>query len=120
MSIEEIENRVNKTKNILHKCALEGQINIGLMISDIEYLLDLYQKEKEKNKENEIDLTTVYIDGVETEKSKWRDKIKAKIEELKNPESKFYKSLFRKDEHTWSATISRILQELLKEGEENV
>ena len=25
-SVEEIENRMNQTKNILHKCALEGQI----------------------------------------------------------------------------------------------
>ena len=39
-SLEEIENRMNQTKNILHKCVLEGQINIGLMISDIEYLLN--------------------------------------------------------------------------------
>lgn len=39
-SVEEIENRMNQTKNILHKCALEGQINIGLMLSDIEYLLN--------------------------------------------------------------------------------
>lgn len=39
-SVEEIENRINHTKNILHKCALEGKINIGLMISDIEYLLN--------------------------------------------------------------------------------
>lgn len=31
---------MNQTKNILHKCALEGQINIGLMLSDIEYLLN--------------------------------------------------------------------------------
>lgn len=38
-SVEEIENRMNQTKNILQKCALEGQINIELMISDIEYLL---------------------------------------------------------------------------------
>ena len=40
-SVEEIENRMNQTKNILHKCALEGQINIGLMLSDIEYLLKI-------------------------------------------------------------------------------
>lgn len=39
-SVEEIENRMNQTKNILHKCALEGQINIGLMLSDIEYLIN--------------------------------------------------------------------------------
>lgn len=48
-SIEEIENRMNQTKNILHKCSLEGQINISLMISDIEYLLNQIQNLVDEN-----------------------------------------------------------------------
>ena len=39
-------------------------------------LLDLYQKEKEKNKELENDLTTVYMNGFYDAKNKYKDKIK--------------------------------------------
>lgn len=39
-NLEEIENRVNQTKNIFHKCALEGKIDIGLMLRDFDYLIN--------------------------------------------------------------------------------
>lgn len=39
-NLEEIENRMNQTKNILHKCVLEGQIKIEL--KDIAKLQHLY------------------------------------------------------------------------------
>ena len=38
----------------------------------------------------EIDLTTVYISGFYDGEKKWKDKIKAKIEELKKYRDKFY------------------------------
>lgn len=39
-NLEEIENRMNQTKNILHKCALKGQINI-LDKRKIIYIVDI-------------------------------------------------------------------------------
>jgi hypothetical protein len=50
MNIEEIKDRVNKTKNAFHKLGIEGQVNINVMLNDIEFLLTAYEKEKEKNK----------------------------------------------------------------------
>lgn len=60
-SVEEIENRMNQTKNILHKCSLEGQINIGLMISDIDYLLNVIKHLENENEELRIQLNDNHI-----------------------------------------------------------
>lgn len=57
----------------------------------IQGLLDLYQAEKEKNKELEnADLTTVYMNGFYDGEKKWKDKIKAKIEELEKETKNTY------------------------------
>ena len=46
-------------------------------------LLDLYNKEKEKNKELEnADLTTVYMDGFYDGEKKWKYKIRDKIKAI--------------------------------------
>ena len=48
-------------------------------------VLDLYQKEKEKNKELEnADLTTVYMNGFYDGEKKWKDKIKKRAIEYEN------------------------------------
>lgn len=46
-------------------------------------LLDLYQKEKEKNKKLEdADLTTVYMNGFYDGEKKWKDKINGLLKEI--------------------------------------
>lgn len=87
-SLEEIENRINQTKNILHKCALEGQINMGLMLSDIEYLLNETKALKSENKELNKELNQRIKLKIENEKIVdnefiSKDKIKAKIHAFK-------------------------------------
>lgn len=48
----------------------------------IQGLLDLYEQEKEKNKELEnTDLNIVYMTGFYDGKNKWKDKIREKIKE---------------------------------------
>lgn len=50
---------------------------------ELKLILDLYQKEKQKNKELEnADLTTVYTTGFFDWEQKWKDKIREKIKEL--------------------------------------
>ena len=79
----------------------------------IQGLLDLYNKEKEKNKELEnTDLTTVYMDGFYDGEKKWKDKIREKLEQLKKDMTKREESLelfYRK------RFCFEILQELLEE-----
>ena len=57
----------------------------------IQGLLDLYNKEKEKNEKLERqmgkDLDIVYIKGIYDERDKWENKIKAKIEEVDKDEN---------------------------------
>ena len=49
---------------------------------ELKLILDLYQKEKQKNKELEnADLTTVYTTGFFDGEQKWKDKIREKIKE---------------------------------------
>ena len=51
----------------------------------IQGLLDLYQKEKQKNKELEnADLTTVYMNGFYDGEKKWKDKIKQRAIEYEH------------------------------------
>ena len=51
MSIEEIKDRVNLTKNAFDKLGIEGQVNINIMLNDIEFLLKEIEKLKaEKDK----------------------------------------------------------------------
>ena len=77
---------------------------------------------REKVKELEIDLTTVYMKGVEDGKDKYKQKIKDKIEELKD-------TLKHYDEYSKLNLLERvnidlidskieILEELLRESEE--
>lgn len=51
MNIEEIKDRVNKTKNAFHKLGIEGQVNINVMLNDIEFLLKEIEELKAKNEE---------------------------------------------------------------------
>lgn len=55
----------------------------------IKSLLDLYQKEKEKNKKLEnADLTNVYLSGFYDGEKKWKDKIREKIKEYQEQRRK--------------------------------
>jgi hypothetical protein len=95
----DIEEAIETLKNAF-KCNKKQFEEIGthILLQDdeqeaIETLLTAYEKEKEKNKElenknnklmEELDLTTVYISGVYDGEKKVEDKIKAKIEEVKD------------------------------------
>ena len=76
----------------------------------VQGLLDLYNKEKEKNKELEnADLTTVYMNGFYDGEKTWKDKIKDKIIFYKR-----YGKIKNSDEDVMSIEIE-VLQELLEE-----
>lgn len=94
MNIEEIKDRVNKTKNAFHKLGIEGQVNLNVMLNDIEFLL----KEIEDNKKY-IDLHYVpyeqYTSKLNELNKKWQDKIKAKIEEVQNMKAKAKDIVFK-------------------------
>lgn len=99
-NLEEIENRMNQTKNILHKCALKGQINIELMLSDIEYLLDyinnlVYENNslhKEINRRIKLKIENEKIvDNEFISKNKIREKIKRLDYCEDNTEQRYFK-----------------------------
>ena len=106
----------------------------------IEHLLQDYTRQKQINEEHqkinaelrkkvkelEIDLTTVYLKGVEDGKNKYEQKIKDKIEELNNQEQELQNSITEEEREEYSdANISfqlcdieirrEVLQELLQE-----
>ena len=82
-------------------------------VQAIETILDLYQQEKEKNKELEnADLTTVYMKGFYDAKNKYKDKIKTKIKELEKLRECFTNSTGM----TEISTSIDVLQELLEEN----
>lgn len=99
-SVEEIENRMNQTKNILHNCALEGQINIGLMLSDIEYLVNEIKNlvdennnlHEEINKRIKLKIENEkIIDNEFISKNKIREKIKSLDYARDNTEQRYFK-----------------------------
>lgn len=75
--------------------------------------LDRLQKENEKLKG--IDLTTVYIKGVYDEKDRWRNKIREKIEELKEMLKKTINGELQKYTAGEICLFLSCLEELLKE-----
>lgn len=111
MSEEEIIEYIEKIKQD-YSIRIIGENNVSGIISTenfnritaIQGLLDLYNKEKEKNKELEnADLSVVYMNGFYDGEKKWKDKIKVKIE---------YYKLIDNDVGV------RILENLLKNKEE--
>ena len=110
-SVEEVESRMNQTKNILHKCALEGQINIGLMLSDIEYLISVIKNleyennslHKEINRRIKLKIENEKIvDNEFISKNKIREKIKRLDYSRDNIEQRYFKK--------------EVLQELLNDN----
>ena len=82
--IEIVKNEITNTYAEGKAIALQG-------------LLDLYQKEKEKNKELEnADLTTVYLNGFYDGEKKWKDKIREKIEYYKKIDNAVGITIFSK------------------------
>lgn len=77
---------------------------------------DLY-KQKLDEIEN-ADLSIVYMDGFYDGEKKWKDKIKAKIEELKKRYTE--NSYFKYDKNEVTDICIQQLQELLKGGKLNV
>ena len=99
-NIEEIENRMNQTKNIIYKYGLEGQINIGLMISDIDYLLNEIKNlinenndlHKEINRRIKLKIENEKIvDNEFISKNKIREKIKSLDYGRDNTEQRYFK-----------------------------
>ena len=96
----------------------------------IENLLQDYERQKQRNEEHrkingelrekvkelEIDLTTVYMKGFEDGKDKYKQKIKDKIKEIKEDKESYYYDVFL-EERDIEKTIE-ILQKLLKESED--
>lgn len=97
--LEEIENRMNQTKNILYKNSLEGQINIGLMLSDIDYLLNEIKNLVDENEDLHEEINKRIKLKIENEKIVdnefiSKNKIREKIEE--------YEELVKDFEEYWS------------------
>lgn len=119
-SLEKIENRMNQTKNILHNCALEGQINIGLMISDIEYLLNEIKNLVDENNQLHEEINERIKLKIENEKIIDNEFIsKNKIRE----KMKYYQELYKQDNSPNNFLIDQdclsklsILQELLNDN----
>lgn len=68
-------------KNCHNKADCVDDCNYLLAIHTVLQELEKLQKENEKLKE--IDLTTVFMQGVYAEKTRWREKSKKKIQQLK-------------------------------------
>ena len=110
-SVEEIENRMNQTKNILHKCALEGQINIGLMLSDIEYLLNEIKNLVDENEQLHREINRRIKLKIENEKIVdnefiSKNKIREKIKRLD----------YSRDDSEHRYIKKEVLQELLNDN----
>ena len=86
---------------------------LAKILKDYKGIIEKQQKEIEELKENN-GYHLGFIDGGIVKRYEMEDKIKAKIEELNNPESELFKSLFNTNEPTWSVTIQRVLQSLLE------
>lgn len=110
-SVEEIEKRINQTKNILHKCALEGKINIGLMISDFEYLLNEIKILEDENNQLHKEINERIKLKIENEKIVdnefiSKDKIREKIKRLDYSRDNMEQRYFKK----------QVLEELLNDN----
>ena len=86
----------------------------------IEHLLQDYKRQKQINKELEIDLTIVYLKGIEDGKDKYEQKIKNKIKEIRNEDLGVYDTdsedvVIAKYEHR---AVLDTLNELLQESED--
>lgn len=87
----------------------------GISMRAIQGLLDLYNEEKEKNKELEnTDLTTVYMNGFYDGEKKWKDKIKTEIEKFDCSGTHVYIGTRSYGKST-RAVIALVLSELLEE-----
>jgi hypothetical protein len=101
MNIEEIKDRVNLTKNAFHKLGIEGQVNINVMLNDIEFLLkEIEELEIAFNNcfEECTSLRENFHKLIKISKDidkKWKDKIKAKIEEVQNMKAKAKDIVFK-------------------------
>ena len=85
----------------------------------VQGILDLYNKQKERIKElEEVDLTTVYLDGVYDGEQKWKDKIKEKMEEreyiIHNSKLKYGKDYYIYEDVIIAREEIRLLQKLLE------
>lgn len=92
-------------------------IDIGdLRLECLQGLLDLYNTEKQKNKELEnADLTTVYMNGFYNGEKKWKDKIKNKIKEINETYEELEEDELGRKEYYYPNYTIDILEELLGE-----
>lgn len=128
--IETEDDLINHYESYKIKCVLpdEPKKETELNVVETKYykkIIDLYQKEKEKNKKLEnADLTNVYLSGFYDGEKKWKDKISGKIEELDieiqqceyaDDDIEEYKNDMEK-EKSRLLRDRKILQELLEEN----
>ena len=90
---------------------------VSSMLQARDIILDSYKEEKEKNEELEKkigkDLDVVYMKATYDERDKWKNKIKEKIEKVKNSDENYtFKNLTSEDIRR---TIITNLRELLEE-----
>lgn len=115
-SVEEIESRINQTKNILYKCTLEGQINIELMISDIEYLLKEIKNLVDENNDLHKEINRRIKLKIENEKIVDNEFIsKNKVREIIQ---KYYDEYEKEKEYRYTLNVEdeqRILRKIEKE-----
>ena len=119
MSESEIINKLKERIRIDRSMRLNVESDFDRFCEEecraIEGLIDLYQKEKEKNaKLKNADLTTVYMNGFYDGEKKWKDKIKEK--------TRYYQELYKQDNSPNEFLISQdclsklsFAQELLEE-----
>lgn len=131
-NLEKYISFANKQENFSHDTDYKWHKELASMIENlIQRNKNLEQIEKEHKKENgrlrdkikeleEIDLTTVYMDGIYDERNKWKIKVKEKIEELNKEEKKALKGTKGQDRYSIKLEYMHkrnALQELLEESE---
>ena len=82
----ELQEAIERLKN-LQDWYKEGNMSTTIESGELESICIVLQALEELQKENEklkeIDLTTVYLQGACDEKTRWRQKIRKKIQQLK-------------------------------------
>lgn len=107
----QVENTINYYKNIDN---IE-EIPIDILRAMYQDILEERKQDKKRIKELEEDLITAYMKGYADAKEKYRQKIKDKIEELKQ-KAISYGHLIDKDEAFKIECEINVLEELLEEA----
>lgn len=125
MKLEEAKERLIELSKVSEKGAKLHTDDAELFLTDKEALETVLQEIEHLQKENEelknMDLTTVYINGVCDEKGRWRNKINDKIKQMNTEEKIKLKKLGGTDRYLTKLEYmhkENVLQDLLKEEKE--